>query len=289
MHALLQRRSLVLGIVLPAALQTKFPASASVVRRPATVVYCATSLDGFLARPDGSLDWLPPPPQPIDAGYASNTDDLGFEALQSSVDRIFMGRKTFDVVTAFDGPWPYSKPLTVISSTLKTVPDKLRGKVTFTDEQPLAVLDEMSRAGVKRVYVDGGTLITSLLRKDAIDEMILTTGARAWVRARACVCSRGKQCCACAASIIGCGCLPRIARDARMPSLLRPTLASFEGPLAAWVRSSRAAGRRHPSVWQGQASRGRPQVERRRKPTRRRQRTRANNVPASASVEPGEA
>ena len=202
MQALLQRRSLVLGIVLPAALQTKFPASASVARRPATVVYCATSLDGFLARPDGSLDWLPPPPQPIDAGYASNTDDLGFEALQSSVDRIFMGRKTFDVVTAFDGPWPYSKPLTVISSTLKTVPDKLRGKVTFTDERPLAVLDEMSRAGVKRVYVDGGTLITSLLRKDAIDEMILTTGVRARARVctLCCVCSRGMQCCACAAS-----------------------------------------------------------------------------------------
>lgn len=173
----LPRRSVFARSMLTVAAMHKIPfdsaahaTSSNLLQRPATVVYCAISMDGYLSRPDGSLDWLPQP------DTSTSADDLGFEALQSSVDRIFMGRKTFEVASGFDGPWPYAKPLTVISSTLESVPERLRGKVTLTSEAPRAALRQMLREGVKRVYVDGGMLITSLLREDAIDEMILTTG-----------------------------------------------------------------------------------------------------------------
>ena len=87
------RRSLLvralLNVVLPAVavneLSVPSASAAGGERRPATVIYCATSLDGFLARSDGGLDWLPSP-------NPDSADDLGFEALQNSVDRIYMGR-----------------------------------------------------------------------------------------------------------------------------------------------------------------------------------------------------
>jgi dihydrofolate reductase len=204
MMASLQRRSVVLGVMIPAAMQCNFPvvpstraAAAAIplpLRRPATTVYCATSLDGFLARPDGALDWLPPPPNTDGNDPNTGDDDLGFSALQAKVDGILMGRKTFEVVAAFDGPWPYSKPLTVISSTLTAVPARLQDKVVLASEDPREVLKRMSRQGAQRIYVDGGTLITSLLREDAIDEMILTTGvsgATSRPRSNACAHAQG--------------------------------------------------------------------------------------------------
>lgn len=89
--------------------------------------------------------------------------------------------KTYEVASGFNGPWPYSKPVDVITSTLTEVPERLRGKVYFTSEAPLEHLQTMAGYGIKRVYVDGGTLITSLLREDAVDVMTLTIGQCRWI------------------------------------------------------------------------------------------------------------
>ncbi|MCJ7716323.1 MAG: dihydrofolate reductase family protein, partial [Anaerolineales bacterium] len=66
----------------------------------ANIVYIATSLDGFIARKDGSIDWLMDIPNP-------DNSDYGFSAFMERIDGIIMGRNTFETVLSF-GQWPYA-------------------------------------------------------------------------------------------------------------------------------------------------------------------------------------
>lgn len=71
-------------------------------------VYAAASLDGFIARKDGGIDWLPP---------LSADEDYGYHAFIASVDALVMGRRTYDQAMTFGG-WPYAgKPCWVVSHT----------------------------------------------------------------------------------------------------------------------------------------------------------------------------
>lgn len=92
--------------------------------KPRNIVFIARSLDGYIAGPNGELDWLHATPNP-------DGIDLGFGALMDEIDAIVMGRATFEVVCGFDGPWPYSKPVYVLSSTLQALPEKALGKATL--------------------------------------------------------------------------------------------------------------------------------------------------------------
>lgn len=85
-------------------------------------VYMAQSLDGFIAGPNGELDWL----AAIDNPEGS---DLGFAEFMASVDALLMGRNTFEVVAAFDA-WPYDKPVFVASNSLKQLPEGLPAKLS---------------------------------------------------------------------------------------------------------------------------------------------------------------
>jgi dihydrofolate reductase len=75
-----------------------------------TTVYIATSLDGFIARKDGSIDWLHSIESPPG-------EDYGFAEFISGIDAIVMGRGTFETVLGFGGAWPYPKPVYVLSGT----------------------------------------------------------------------------------------------------------------------------------------------------------------------------
>ncbi len=135
-------------------------------QRPETVVYIATSLDRFIARPDGALDWL---------GGGPEGEDFGWAEFLASVDHIVMGRITFEQVVSF-GQWPYEgTPLTVLSTTLETVPEHLAGKAEILSGEPGAVLDHLARRGRWRVYVDGGATVQRFLRADLVDELVLST------------------------------------------------------------------------------------------------------------------
>lgn len=79
--------------------------------RTKNIVFIARSLDGYIAGPNGELDWLHATPNP-------DGIDMGFGALVEEVDAIVMGRGTIEVVCGFEGPWPYSKPIYVLSNTL---------------------------------------------------------------------------------------------------------------------------------------------------------------------------
>ena len=132
----------------------------------ANTVYIATSLDGFIARKDGSIDWLMDIPNP-------GNSDYGFAAFMERIDGIIMGRNTFETVLSF-GQWPYAKPVYVLSSTLKEVPPELRDKAEVVQGDLQGIIDSLNSKGISHLYIDGGKTIQSFLKMDLIDELIIT-------------------------------------------------------------------------------------------------------------------
>ena len=132
----------------------------------ANIVYIATSLDGFIARKDGSIDWLMDIPNP-------GNSDLGFSAFMERIDGILMGRNTFETVVSF-GQWPYTKPVYVLSSVLKDVPADLRDKAELVQGDLPGIIASLKSKGIKHLYIDGGRTIQSFLKLDLIDELIIT-------------------------------------------------------------------------------------------------------------------
>jgi dihydrofolate reductase len=131
-------------------------------------VFIATSLDGFIARLDGSLDWLDQEPAP--------EHDFGYGEFLASVDALLMGRKTFETVAAFE-PWPFpAHPVTVLSSTLKPsdLSTALASAVQIHNGTIAALVEKLSSARPAIYYVDGGQLIQGFLKEKLISEMIIT-------------------------------------------------------------------------------------------------------------------
>lgn len=130
-------------------------------------VFIATSLDGYIAREDGSIDWL--------LEHDNQGEDHGYDEFIQNIDAIIMGRKTFEKVLTF-GPWGFTKPVVVLSKQLvgKPVSADLEGRVRFMDSKPADVMAQLSAEGAKRVYVDGGLVIQSFLLAKLIDDLIIT-------------------------------------------------------------------------------------------------------------------
>lgn len=140
--------------------------------RPSTVVYCAVSLDGFIARPDGGIDWLG---DPSEDEATDENEDYGWAEFISGIDHILMGRATFEKVLEL-GTWPYEgKSLTVLSTTLRELPDGLPDEWGIANGAPGEILEGLAAQGVRRVYVDGGRTVQGFLAEDLIDELVLTT------------------------------------------------------------------------------------------------------------------
>ena len=111
-------------------------------------IYIAVSLDNFIATPDGGLDWLYAIPNPEQSDY-------GFADFIQRVDALVMGRKTFETVLSFD-PWPYQKPVFVLSRTLAALPEKAIGKAELIVGEPAEVVRILGARGFHNLYVDGG-------------------------------------------------------------------------------------------------------------------------------------
>ena len=131
-------------------------------------VYIATSLDGFIAREDGDLDWL------HQGGSRPENEDYGYKAFFDSVDALVMGRNTYDVVRSFD-PWPYGpKPVFVLSSRRLKIPPKLAKSVSVTSGSVEDVISELGEKGLSHIYVDGGVTIQRFLDAGAIQRLIIS-------------------------------------------------------------------------------------------------------------------
>lgn len=130
-------------------------------------VFIATSLDGFIARPDGDIGWL--------LALDDPAEDHGYDAFIATIDSIVMGRGTFETIRDVR-PWPYSRPVTVLSASLRQndLPADLTGSVQVTAASPEAVMTSLQAEGRVRVYVDGGQVIQSFLRAGLIADMVIT-------------------------------------------------------------------------------------------------------------------
>ncbi|MDN5304522.1 MAG: hypothetical protein PWP46_1408 [Fusobacteriaceae bacterium] len=131
------------------------------------IVYIATSLDGYIARENGEIDWLNNIENP-------DNSDFGFNEFISRIDAIVMGRKTYEIVTSFGGEWPYIKPVFVLTNTLNKIPDKLKDKVFLINGEPEEIIKKLNKKGYRELYIDGGTTINSFLKNNLIDELIIT-------------------------------------------------------------------------------------------------------------------
>ena len=130
-----------------------------------TSVYIGTSLDGFIAKTDGNIDWL--------TQYADNDAIHAYEEFMSGIDAIVIGRGTFEKILTFPS-WPYIKKAFVLSTSLTQLPDRLRDKATLLSMKPKELLSYLSRMGFSSIYVDGGKVIQSFLEEDAIDDLTIS-------------------------------------------------------------------------------------------------------------------
>lgn len=130
-------------------------------------VFIATSLDGFIARENGDIDWL--------LKHDQAGEDHGYDEFIENIDVIIMGRGTYEAVRTM-GEWFYNRPVLVLSAQLaeQQVPSELAGKVRFSDKTPRQAMEMLQSEGVKRAYVDGGRVIRSFLALDMISDMVIT-------------------------------------------------------------------------------------------------------------------
>ncbi|MDP9161829.1 MAG: dihydrofolate reductase family protein [Acidobacteriota bacterium] len=131
-------------------------------------VFVGTSLDGFIARPNGELDFLPP----------GGGEPHGYNEFIATVDAIVIGRKTFETVlnmTAAMNEWPYGrKRVVVLSSRVLDLSGTKGGSVEQMSGPPDQIVSQLSASGVRHIYVDGGITIQEFLRAGLIQRLIVT-------------------------------------------------------------------------------------------------------------------
>lgn len=130
-----------------------------------TSVYIGTSLDGFIARTDGNIDWL--------TQFASDEAIHAYEEFMNGIDAILIGRGTFEKILTFPS-WPYDKKAFVLSKSLKQLPYQIEDKATLLSLKPKELLSYISGKGFTSIYVDGGKVIQSFLQEDLIDDLIIS-------------------------------------------------------------------------------------------------------------------
>ena len=136
-------------------------------------VFIGTSLDGFIARPNGDLDFLPP----------GGGEPHGYDEFIASVDALVIGRKTFEKVLTFDA-WPYGgKRVVVLSSRPVNLSAAVGGVVEQMAGSPAEIVSQLAASGADHLYVDGGVTIQGFLRAGLIQRLIITQRACAhWRR-----------------------------------------------------------------------------------------------------------
>lgn len=132
-------------------------------------VFVATSLDGFIARTGGELDWLDRANATVPEG-----EDCGYRPFMDSIDALIMGRKTYEKALSFS-EWSYGdKPVVVLSSNKIEIPAQLAQTVSHSAESPIELCDRLSEQGAKRLYIDGGITIQRFLAEGLIDDLTIT-------------------------------------------------------------------------------------------------------------------
>ncbi|HMF78932.1 MAG TPA: dihydrofolate reductase family protein [Bryobacteraceae bacterium] len=129
-----------------------------------TSVFIATSLDGFIARQDGALDWL----------AVNGGEPHGYDEFMATVDALVIGRKTFETVLSFN-IWPYGKkPVIVLSTTMSELKAPDGAVCDVMAGTPHAIVTRLAQLGMKHLYIDGGVTIQGFLKAGLIQHLIIT-------------------------------------------------------------------------------------------------------------------
>ncbi|MGB2626971.1 MAG: dihydrofolate reductase family protein [Candidatus Acidiferrum sp.] len=127
-------------------------------------VFIGTSVDGFIARLNGSFDFLP------DGGGEPH----GYDEFMASVDALVIGRNTYETVLAFP-EWPYrDKRVVVLSSKSIDLSVPRGGVVEQMGGEPAEIVSALEARGFHHIYVDGGITIQRFLRAGLIERLIIT-------------------------------------------------------------------------------------------------------------------
>ncbi len=127
-------------------------------------VFIGTSVDGFIARPNDDLDFLP----------EGGGEPHGYDEFMASVDALVIGRKTFEKVLTF-GKWPYGdKPVFVLSSRPLDLSGAGEGVVEQMAGAPGEIASQLAASGAHHLYIDGGITIQEFLRAGLIQRLIIT-------------------------------------------------------------------------------------------------------------------
>lgn len=132
------------------------------IKRPEISVYIAMSIDGYIARKDGSIDWL-------EQGHVGD-EDYGFKKFFNSIDALVLGRNTYETVSSFD-KWPYTgKKVIVLSEKLKEV----REEAELYHGTLSCLASKLHSDGVKHIWVDGGVTVSKFLEAGLVDHLTIS-------------------------------------------------------------------------------------------------------------------
>jgi dihydrofolate reductase len=126
-------------------------------------VFIATSLDGFIARANGDLDWLPP----------GGGEEHGYEAFIATVDALVIGRKTYETVLGFKEWFYKEKPVFVLSSR-PLAPAPAGARVEHLSGNPVDIVATLEARSFKHLYVDGGQTVQQFLAAGLITRIVIT-------------------------------------------------------------------------------------------------------------------
>ena len=126
-------------------------------------VFVGTSVDGFIARPNGDLDFLPP----------GGGEPHGYTEFIATVDAIVIGRKTFETVLAMKD-WPYGDKRVVVLSSRPIDMSKAGGVVEHMSGTPAEIVSRLAASGAHHLYIDGGITIQRFLRVGLVQRLVIT-------------------------------------------------------------------------------------------------------------------
>lgn len=129
-------------------------------------LYIAASIDGYIACPDGSLDWLSKYPITSEQNY-------GYDDFFESVDSVIMGGKTYRDILNMDVIYPYKDKTSYIITQNKT--NTKKENIHFITDNVIETISKLKKKEGKDIWlVGGGEIIAMFLEHDLIDEMIIT-------------------------------------------------------------------------------------------------------------------
>ena len=129
-------------------------------------VFVGASVDGFIARPNGDLDWLP----------AGGGEPHGYDEFMATIDAIVIGRKTFETVLTFEA-WPYADKRVVVLSGRPVDLSAAAARGDVVEQMggpPAEIVSRLAAGGAHHIYVDGGITIQGFLRAGLIQRLVIT-------------------------------------------------------------------------------------------------------------------